>query len=131
MLKKRSRNYPRDGSNGGTEQDRKDWHYEIFSLPRANGHHLTLQTALLMLLIIQQGKADEHMPHQPFKWSLIQLEESRIVESVETPGAPSFKTKIGHLVPMQSTSLRETERHIWVEQTKYYACYLCPASNPG
>lgn len=102
---------------------------EVYKILQSNEETTYLKILILLLWGIGKIRASEH--HQPFRWSLVQVENSKIISQIVTPGSPSFKVSLGDLIPMQSTTLQKGQENTWKEQVKYYAFYLCPASNPG
>ncbi|XP_032913459.1 MLV-related proviral Env polyprotein-like [Catharus ustulatus] len=81
-------------------------------------HHLILIMHLIIVMKLIKGVESSH---EPFKWSLIKWEDSRVVRTVITAGSPSFQVSLTELVTFRYR----------MTANKYKAVYMCPAFNPG
>lgn len=87
------------------------------SLRRGGG--LRCLCVILILGLVTTGKAEsDYNHHQPFKWSLLRLEDHQVIATQITSGAPSFNASLCQLVPRP---------RCW----EYLGFYMCPSSNPG
>ncbi|XP_040981263.1 uncharacterized protein LOC115344579 [Aquila chrysaetos chrysaetos] len=85
---------------------------------------------MLLWYLLVGHTVSGNVSHQPFKWSLIQLEHSVVIQTRITPGAPSFTAHLSSLIrsyhgwaPIDENTRKYTVQH--------KAFYMCPANNPG
>uniref|UniRef100_A0A8B9F307 Envelope protein n=1 Tax=Amazona collaria TaxID=241587 RepID=A0A8B9F307_9PSIT len=82
------------------------------------GMGLRCLCVILILELVTTGQVNSsHLPHQPFKWSLLRFEDRQVIATQTTPGAPSFNASLCQLVPRD---------RCW----EYLGFYMCPSSNP-
>lgn len=86
-------------------------------------------TMLMLLLFLSYGET----AHRPYKWTLIQAEESRVIGENVTVGAPSFNVTIcdllGHLGSGEDWNFGHCKSPH--KRGSAVSTYWCPSSNPG
>uniref|UniRef100_A0A8C0BBW6 Envelope glycoprotein n=1 Tax=Buteo japonicus TaxID=224669 RepID=A0A8C0BBW6_9AVES len=85
---------------------------------------------MLLWYLLVGPMVSGNVSHQPFKWSLIQLEHSVVIQNRITPGAPSFTAHLSSLVRSYHgwAPIDESTRKYTVQRKAFY---MCPANNPG
>ena len=73
---------------------------------------------LLLLLYPGNSQGEHGYAHQPYKWTLSRWEDQQNIQTINTPGAPSFTPALCQLVPIKPC-------------LNLKGFYFCPSSNPG
>ncbi|XP_051464797.1 uncharacterized protein LOC127380209 [Apus apus] len=103
---------------GRSDSTEKDWVTGVSvqtKLINRPGFHPPRHTLILILLNLVSVHG---YSHQPFKWTLSRWEDHHVIQTVTSPGAPTFKTHLCELAPIKPC-------------LNLMGHYLCPSSNPG